>query len=390
MTPRRGDRRGARAADAREGRAAAAGRHCGGRPGLAAGRHCGGRPGLAAGRHSGPGHTETRRPRRGAVCRACRGCQRRPAVLRDGVRRASPVVFRGRWGFPTAVPRAVCRACPTALPLGAYRGSTTARRPVVCRGRRTERRPMACRGPAAGRPGSARRASRAAGSQRRLGASSPGRRPVAVSPVSCCRGSGRRSRGHLARPADAAAVAPGRVPRRLRRRRSRHPGHPGRQGRQERPGHPGRPGHLGQRGRRIRRRCARAARRQQGVGLHRYRGGRRHHRARGGRRRTGDPRPGGRRAVAVRRRTGPDARAPGDASGAPAPATVPSAAPLTYDQKMGKKYPLGATLTGPGTFDAVPGFDKAPGTGQSTATASTSSRGWGWTARCSPRPCRRP
>ncbi|OYP20124.1 hypothetical protein CFC35_14230 [Streptomyces sp. FBKL.4005] len=60
----------------------------------------------------------------------------------------------------------------------------------------------------------------------------------------------------------------------------------------------------------------------------------------------------------------PDARAPGDASGAPAPATVPSAAPLTYDQKMGKKYPLGATLTGPGTFDAVPGFDKAPGTGQ--------------------------
>ncbi|MFF8725102.1 DUF3152 domain-containing protein [Streptomyces sp. NPDC015171] len=56
----------------------------------------------------------------------------------------------------------------------------------------------------------------------------------------------------------------------------------------------------------------------------------------------------------------PDAHA----SGAPAPSTVPSAAPLTYDQKMGKKYPLSATLAGSGKFDAVPGFDKAPGVGQ--------------------------
>ncbi|MFF5860791.1 DUF3152 domain-containing protein [Streptomyces sp. NPDC012751] len=52
------------------------------------------------------------------------------------------------------------------------------------------------------------------------------------------------------------------------------------------------------------------------------------------------------------------------ASGGPTPSATPSTVPLTYDQKMGTKYPLGAGLTGPGKFDAVPGFDKAPGTGQ--------------------------
>ncbi|MEU3412555.1 DUF3152 domain-containing protein [Streptomyces sp. NPDC006658] len=52
------------------------------------------------------------------------------------------------------------------------------------------------------------------------------------------------------------------------------------------------------------------------------------------------------------------------ASGAPAPAAVPSPAPLTYEQKMSRTYPLGAGLRGPGRFDVVPGFDKAPGTGQ--------------------------
>ncbi|MDN3264965.1 DUF3152 domain-containing protein [Streptomyces sp. CSDS2] len=51
-------------------------------------------------------------------------------------------------------------------------------------------------------------------------------------------------------------------------------------------------------------------------------------------------------------------------SGDSAPSAVPSAAPLTYDQKMSRTYPLGATLSGPGKFDVVPGFDKAPGTGQ--------------------------
>ncbi|MBL1085512.1 DUF3152 domain-containing protein [Streptomyces actinomycinicus] len=56
----------------------------------------------------------------------------------------------------------------------------------------------------------------------------------------------------------------------------------------------------------------------------------------------------------------PDAQAPAG----PAPSVEPSATPLTYDQKMGATYPLSATLKGPGKFDAVPGSDKAPGTGQ--------------------------
>ncbi|MEV7346196.1 DUF3152 domain-containing protein [Streptomyces sp. NPDC093544] len=48
----------------------------------------------------------------------------------------------------------------------------------------------------------------------------------------------------------------------------------------------------------------------------------------------------------------------------PAPSVTPSAAPLTYAQKMAKKYALGATLDGSGEFDAVPGLAKAPGKGQ--------------------------
>ncbi|MFI9647254.1 DUF3152 domain-containing protein [Streptomyces sp. NPDC052040] len=47
-----------------------------------------------------------------------------------------------------------------------------------------------------------------------------------------------------------------------------------------------------------------------------------------------------------------------------APAAPPSAAPLTFEQAMDRTYPLGATLKGPGTFTAVPGFAKAPGTGK--------------------------
>ncbi|MFE0389458.1 DUF3152 domain-containing protein [Streptomyces bungoensis] len=42
----------------------------------------------------------------------------------------------------------------------------------------------------------------------------------------------------------------------------------------------------------------------------------------------------------------------------------PAAAPLTYEQKMDRTYPLSATLKGPGKFDAVPGFDKAPRRGR--------------------------
>ncbi|MEW2078535.1 DUF3152 domain-containing protein [Streptomyces sp. NPDC013433] len=44
--------------------------------------------------------------------------------------------------------------------------------------------------------------------------------------------------------------------------------------------------------------------------------------------------------------------------------SVPSAAPLTYEQKMDKKYPLSAARGGTGKFDAIPGIDKAPGKGQ--------------------------
>ncbi|MER7896097.1 DUF3152 domain-containing protein [Streptomyces sp. NPDC096046] len=43
---------------------------------------------------------------------------------------------------------------------------------------------------------------------------------------------------------------------------------------------------------------------------------------------------------------------------------APEAAPLTYDEKMDRTYPLGAELKGSGKFDAVPGIAKAPGAGQ--------------------------
>ncbi|MFD8229223.1 DUF3152 domain-containing protein [Streptomyces massasporeus] len=52
------------------------------------------------------------------------------------------------------------------------------------------------------------------------------------------------------------------------------------------------------------------------------------------------------------------------ASRADGRAPAPEAAPLTYDEKMGRIYPLGAKLTGSGKFDAVPGIAKAPGAGQ--------------------------
>ncbi|GAA3830996.1 DUF3152 domain-containing protein [Streptomyces coacervatus] len=48
----------------------------------------------------------------------------------------------------------------------------------------------------------------------------------------------------------------------------------------------------------------------------------------------------------------------------PSPSSSPSVATLTYAQAMGEKYPLSATLKGSGKFDAVSGFDKAPGTGR--------------------------
>ncbi|MFI9600770.1 DUF3152 domain-containing protein [Streptomyces sp. NPDC052043] len=45
-------------------------------------------------------------------------------------------------------------------------------------------------------------------------------------------------------------------------------------------------------------------------------------------------------------------------------AAAPNVSALTYDQKMGVRYPLSPTLEGSGRFDAVPGFAKAPGTGR--------------------------
>ncbi|WP_394346703.1 DUF3152 domain-containing protein [Streptomyces dangxiongensis] len=53
-----------------------------------------------------------------------------------------------------------------------------------------------------------------------------------------------------------------------------------------------------------------------------------------------------------------------NASGAPAPSTAPGGVALSYDQKMNRTYPLGATLKGPGKFDAVPGSAEAPGAGR--------------------------
>ncbi|WP_373462422.1 DUF3152 domain-containing protein [Streptomyces sp. V3I7] len=46
------------------------------------------------------------------------------------------------------------------------------------------------------------------------------------------------------------------------------------------------------------------------------------------------------------------------------PPAAPGVVPLTYAQKMGVKYPLGARLKGSGKFSTVPGSAKAPGAGR--------------------------
>ena len=51
------------------------------------------------------------------------------------------------------------------------------------------------------------------------------------------------------------------------------------------------------------------------------------------------------------------------ARGCAAPRPAPPR-PATYDEKMGKKYPLDAKLAASGDFEAIRGFDKAPGKGQ--------------------------
>ncbi|MFG2551718.1 DUF3152 domain-containing protein [Streptomyces sp. NPDC048581] len=60
-----------------------------------------------------------------------------------------------------------------------------------------------------------------------------------------------------------------------------------------------------------------------------------------------------------------DARDPASGEGGlPTPSGSPSATPLTYEQAMGEKYALSATLKGSGKFDAVQGIGKGPGTGE--------------------------
>ncbi|MFD5662281.1 DUF3152 domain-containing protein [Streptomyces hirsutus] len=54
-----------------------------------------------------------------------------------------------------------------------------------------------------------------------------------------------------------------------------------------------------------------------------------------------------------------------------------AAGPLTYAQKMDKKYPLGATAEGSGKFDAVPGIADAPGKGQRVTYRVDVERGLG-------------
>ncbi|MFD0256442.1 DUF3152 domain-containing protein [Streptomyces sp. NPDC127113] len=48
----------------------------------------------------------------------------------------------------------------------------------------------------------------------------------------------------------------------------------------------------------------------------------------------------------------------------PTPSAPEAAAPLTYEQKLGKRYPLSPELKASGKFDAIPGIAKAPGKGQ--------------------------
>ncbi|MEU9334224.1 DUF3152 domain-containing protein [Streptomyces sp. NPDC048290] len=50
--------------------------------------------------------------------------------------------------------------------------------------------------------------------------------------------------------------------------------------------------------------------------------------------------------------------------GRPTPSESPRPRPLSYDQKMSKLYPLSASMAGPGTFEAIKGVAKAPGSGE--------------------------
>lgn len=78
------------------------------------------------------------------------------------------------------------------------------------------------------------------------------------------------------------------------------------------------------------------------------------------------------------------------ASGAASPSVTPSAKTLTYDEKMGKKYALGATLEGSGSSTRSSGSTRRPARGRSSPIASTWNRGSVSTPRFSRRPCRKP
>ncbi|MEU6677541.1 DUF3152 domain-containing protein [Streptomyces sp. NPDC046925] len=70
-------------------------------------------------------------------------------------------------------------------------------------------------------------------------------------------------------------------------------------------------------------------------------------------------------APKTRAAEGQEQRAAGeDASRSDDRPTPPESAPATYEAKMAKKYPLDAKLTASGDFEAMAGFDKAPGKGQ--------------------------
>ncbi|MGV4987475.1 DUF3152 domain-containing protein [Streptomyces sp. NRAIS4] len=67
---------------------------------------------------------------------------------------------------------------------------------------------------------------------------------------------------------------------------------------------------------------------------------------------------------AVQSRSATDQAPDAGAQGGESPSASPGTVTLSYEQKMDRTYPLGATLKASGKFDAVPGFAKAPGRGQ--------------------------
>ncbi|MEU8435044.1 DUF3152 domain-containing protein [Streptomyces sp. NPDC029216] len=78
----------------------------------------------------------------------------------------------------------------------------------------------------------------------------------------------------------------------------------------------------------------------------------------------GDPAAPGARAAGDDPQRALGDKAASRSDGRPTPASPPPAQPLTYEQQMAQQLPIDAKLTGPGTFDTVPGTAKAPGKGK--------------------------